>query len=378
MNNPKPSFNLSKLYIEPTNRCNINCRTCIRNVWDEPQGMMGEEVFSKIITGLRQFSSVPILFFGGMGEPLFHPNIIEMVRQAKKIGGKVELITNGTLLTKELSLALINAGLDMLWVSIDGATQESYADVHLGATLNKTLENLEQFTQARTEAGIYCECGPVPKSELGISFVAMKRNITDLPAVIEIARRFNAKRLLVSNVLPYTREMIDETLYKRVINIDSSKFLSLPRIDIDETTHLPLYQAISSSSGTFSGIGFMNSANHCQFIENDSAAINWNGDMSPCLPLLHDYVSYLSSLDGMGKHFSRHWHIGNIQEQTLLKLCTMKEHLAFRKRVQAFDFPFCYSCGGCDLITKNEEDCLGNEFPVCGGCLWAQGVIQCP
>jgi MoaA/NifB/PqqE/SkfB family radical SAM enzyme len=30
-----------------------------------------------------------------MGEPLFHPNIIEMVRQAKSLGSKVELITNG-------------------------------------------------------------------------------------------------------------------------------------------------------------------------------------------------------------------------------------------------------------------------------------------
>jgi hypothetical protein len=30
------------------------------------------------------------------------------------------------------------------------------------------------------------------------------------------------------------------------------------------------------------------------------------------------------------------------------------------------------------LLESNEEDCYGNTFPVCGGCLWAQGVIQCP
>ncbi|HBH13749.1 MAG TPA: hypothetical protein DDX29_11650 [Clostridiales bacterium] len=28
--------------------------------------------------------------------------------------------------------------------------------------------------------------------------------------------------------------------------------------------------------------------------------------------------------------------------------------------------------------SSNEKDCLKNEFPACGGCLWAQGVIQCP
>jgi MoaA/NifB/PqqE/SkfB family radical SAM enzyme len=378
MKRAQQQFELKKLYLEPTSRCNLNCRTCLRNVWDEPQGMMSENIFQKIIAGLRCFSPVPNIFFGGMGEPLFHPNIIEMVRQAKSLGSKVELITNGTLLTKELSLSLINAGLDVLWISLDGATPESYADVRLGAALDSVLENLSYFTEARTEAGIYCECGPVPRSDLGISFVAMKRNIADLPKVVEIARRFGAKRLLVTNVLPYTREMIDETLYNRVLNIDSSRFLSLPRIDIDETTNLPLYQAVSSSSGAFSGIGFQSGANHCQFIENGSAAISWNGGFSPCLPLLHNYTNYLSSLDGIGEHFSKHWHVGNIQKYDLIKLWNMPNHLAFRKRVQQFSFPLCYGCGGCDLIAKNEEDCLGNKFPVCGGCLWAQGVIQCP
>jgi hypothetical protein len=33
---------------------------------------------------------------------------------------------------------------------------------------------------------------------------------------------------------------------------------------------------------------------------------------------------------------------------------------------------------GCNLSETNEEACFGNPFPTCGGCLWAQGVIQCP
>ena len=30
------------------------------------------------------------------------------------------------------------------------------------------------------------------------------------------------------------------------------------------------------------------------------------------------------------------------------------------------------------ILDGNEEDCLGNVFPACGSCLWAQGLIQCP
>jgi bifunctional DNA-binding transcriptional regulator/antitoxin component of YhaV-PrlF toxin-antitoxin module len=87
----RPVTHLSKVYIEPTNRCNLECRTCIRNVWDEPLGQMRSETFSRIIGGLKVFSPPPTIFFGGFGEPLAHPAITEMVIQAKSLGGSVEM-----------------------------------------------------------------------------------------------------------------------------------------------------------------------------------------------------------------------------------------------------------------------------------------------
>jgi len=67
------------------------------------------------------------VFFGGFGEPLAHRRLVAMVGQAKALGSPVELITNGTLLTEAVSRRLIAAQLDVLWVSLDGATPESYA-----------------------------------------------------------------------------------------------------------------------------------------------------------------------------------------------------------------------------------------------------------
>jgi len=52
--------------------------------------------------------------------------------------------------------------------------------------------------------------------------------------------------------------------------------------------------------------------------------------------------------------------------------------IAFRERVRAFEFSPCTLCDGCLLSETNDEDCYGNPFPTCGGCLWAQGVVQCP
>jgi MoaA/NifB/PqqE/SkfB family radical SAM enzyme len=110
----QPLDHLAKVYVEPTNRCNLECRTCIRHGWDEPLGQMEEATFARIMDGLRTFSPPPTIFFGGFGEPLAHPHIVEMVAQAKALGGPVELITNGTLLTGEVSRRLIAAGLDLL------------------------------------------------------------------------------------------------------------------------------------------------------------------------------------------------------------------------------------------------------------------------
>ncbi len=74
----------------------------------------------------------------------------------------------------------------------------------------------------------------------------------------------------------------------------------------------------------------------------------------------------------------RRYEVGNVTSQDLHDLWNLPEYLSFRERVRKFDFSPCTFYGGCDLLERNEQDCFGNPFPTCGGCLWAQGVIRCP
>jgi len=382
LNIHRSPHHLAKLYIEPTNQCNLQCRTCIRNFWDEPLGKMSKAVFNRIIEGITAFTPLPeMVFFGGFGEPLFHPDIIDMITRVKKLGIAVELITNGTLLTRDLSLALIKAHLDRLWVSLDGATPESYTDIRLGAALPLVLENLAYFHKNDFEEGDILDCEhPVrnPLTKIGIEFVAMKRNIADLPAVINIGLGFEADRFLVTNVLPYSKEMIDETLYYNTVGLITPDYLRLPMIDMSEATHGPVYQAMLKHSGNWSGLNHEEVKYYCPFIRSGSGAIRWDGNISPCLPLMYSHTDYLGFL-GFEKHYTKHWVVGNIMDKSLLDLWNTPEHLIFRERVQDFsNFAPCITCGGCDLSESNEEDCMGNTFPTCGACLWAHGVIRCP
>jgi MoaA/NifB/PqqE/SkfB family radical SAM enzyme len=368
---------LAKLYIEPTNECNLTCRTCVRNVWQEPMGKMSDITFDRVIEGLRDFLPPPTVFFGGLGEPLHHPQIVEMVASAKQLGTHVELITNGTQLSPDLSRKLLEAGIDVLWVSIDGATPESYADIRLGAELPRVIENVTEFYRiVRTEGhGGGCVFIPRFTAQLGIEFVAMKRNIGDLPAVLRLGRRLGAKRFMVTNVMPYTAEMREEVLYTRVLWDSGYPRLSLPRIEESEITHGPLCGAMDSLNLTLAMHHPQMAVDRCPFIEGGAGAVGWDGSLSPCLPLLHSHVSFPLV---ERERFSRRWTIGNVTQRSLAELWHAPEHVAFRERVQTFDFSPCTRCGGCELMEKNEEDCFANAFPTCGGCLWAQGVVQCP
>ncbi len=378
----RPVTHLAKVYIEPTNACNLECRTCIRNIWEEPLGEMSQTTFAQIMEGLHQLSSPPTIFFGGLGEPLAHPNIVEMVAQAKALGSTVELITNGTLLSKKRSIELIEAGLDSLWVSLDGATPESYADVRLGAALPEVISNVASFQDARLGVRFYEYFVDYHlRPQIGIVFVAMKRNIKDLPAVIRLGSRLGAHQFLVTNVLPYTAEMYQEILYSRAsydgIYIPSpyGTSLNLPKIDINETTQEVFNQIMLSGHHLiFAGADLGEGNNRCPFIERGVMAIRWDGEVSPCLPLLHDQRIFMNEYERSLRRYS----VGNITKQDLNDLWNLPEYLAFRERVQKFDFSPCAFCGGCDLFESNEEDCFGSPFPACGGCLWAQGVIQCP
>ena len=370
----RPVTHLTKVYVEPTSACNISCRTCIRNNWDESVGRMSAETFGRILTSLQQLEAMPTLFFGGLGEPLFHKHTVDWIAQAHAAGARTELITNGTMLTEKRSRALIEAGLDLLWVSIDGASPESYADVRLGAELPKVIANLSRFRKLRPGSHH-------PRPGIGIAFVAMARNIDDLPEVLKIGRSVGAKHFSVSNVLPYTEDMQAEMLYtntlRNVTYMDSPWLpkLSLPRMDLDDKTQNAFVQALRSGSNvSFAGNSLGAANDVCNFIANGTLSIGWDGSVSPCWPLMHNHESYLH-----GKpHQSRRHVVGNVNEQDLLEIWLDEPYLTYRQKVQSFSFAPCTFCGGCDLSEDNEDDCFSNGFPACGSCLWAQGVIQCP
>lgn len=364
---------LNRLTIEPTSRCNLSCRTCIRNTWDEPMGDMDMGTFHRLAGQLGRFPHLEAVMFGGFGEPTAHPRILDMAREVKALGLRAEMTTNATLLDDAMIDGLLRERLDMLWISLDGTTEESFETIREGASFPRVLENIERLGRANGRGG--------HAIEIGIAFVVMKTNLRDVKHLDRLARTVGARRILVSHVLPYSEAMEKEMLCLQTLTLETFTFapgkteLSLPRIDVNNTTKDTLFSLLQGFENlTFMGNRIAVDSRRCRFIHERTSFVRWDGKVSPCMGLLHSHRTFLYGLERSVRSHA----FGDVLEGDLFEIWNSKDYANFREKVRAFGFSPCHVCGGCSLLEKNEEDCYGNTFPACGGCLWAQGIIQCP
>ena len=395
---------LKKLYIEPTTKCNLNCKMCFRHTWfDEPICHMEFEVFERILATMPE--SVETIFFGGMGEPLFHPRIMDMLAMASATGKKVQILTNGTMLSEEVIFGLIERKVHTLWVSLDNLEAvENHGEGHGHA--NKVLENLHLFNALRLRKE-----SPIA---LGIAFVATRSNVHQLALLPSFIGYYMVKEVNISNIYPSDQSAREQMLYNRALDHENGFGMSFNqlvtynsmyvpagseelagmvggmdlRLYLDPKVSMP-YMDVGIpevSKGLFGMLGDMNfrlfyndeeikrKVNHCRFIKNGMCFVRSDGNVAPCMALLHNGTTFIGIKDRTIYYRS----FGNVKKEGLEDIWNSHDYKAFRGKFDNFDFSPCIHCGHCELVEDNRQDCIGNEHPSCGACLWAEGVLSCP
>ena len=145
--------------IFPIYSCNFKCMYCLMAVDREKRGYMSDkneidlDLSKKCVDSLAEFpDKVKILRFSGVGEPLLHKDIVEMVRYAYGKVDKIEILTNASLLTKELSDSLIDAGLGKLFISIQGTSGGKYQIVSkINLDFNQFVTNIRYYYEHKKE-----------------------------------------------------------------------------------------------------------------------------------------------------------------------------------------------------------------------------------
>ena len=366
-----------KVYIELTTDCNMDCAMCIRHSWDEPAGTMSPETFDAVLAQLKELrggGERMMLNFSGFGEPMSHPRFFDLLARAKAGGFAVEVVTNGTLLDADAIERLIDLELDRIVVSLDGVGPGAAESLHAGSfpDVSARLRALHERRMMRKAA----------QPETHLMFVATRRNIHELPQLRQMAVVLGFSSILVTNLVPHTPELSDQILYEQCNTACRPRKGSRYHPLVD----LPVMDAGSAATDAVerlrgggahvrvNGADIAGASPRCRFVTEGRLAVGADGNVSPCLPLMHSHTYYFR---GQPKQVLA-YHVGNVNETPLPAIWAGAEYVAFRDRVREFAFSPCIDCGRCDLRQTNREDCSGDVFPRCGECLWAAGLVQCP
>jgi len=108
-----------KIYIEITNRCNLNCTFCPKNIRKNED--MTIEKFEYIINQIKDYTN--LIYLHVKGEPLIHPNINEILGICDKHNILVNLTTNGTLLKKNINILKNRKCLRQINISVHSSVE---------------------------------------------------------------------------------------------------------------------------------------------------------------------------------------------------------------------------------------------------------------
>jgi len=419
----------SKLFVEVTTRCNLRCAMCVKQAPGQGlvEGDMTGQTFARLAPA---FPYLDALVLNGIGEPLLHRGLEEFIGLAKRAmptSGWVGFQTNGQLLGRKRAESLVAAGVDRICISADAVAPDQLKALHGGARLGAIESAAEWLHDAADRCG--------RSVSLGLEFVAMRSNLHQLPELVRWAAGHGFGFLIVTHMLPYDKAMAGEAAFSptsdRALGIyrrwrdraaaqgvgferyfdtfmqmspspEDERAIHLVRSMIAEAVaqHVSLrvadllgfderrLQEVEDSFGSAKAIALQlgvdlqlpktvpTQVRRCEFVEDGSAFVSWDGDLHPCYFLWHRFQCHLAGL----VREVRPRTFGNVANQGILDIWNGDEWRMFRGDVTAYDFPFCYDCSlaMCDYVgdADFEQDCHVGKVP-CAACLWCTGPFQC-
>jgi putative metalloenzyme radical SAM/SPASM domain maturase len=419
----------AKLFVETTTRCNLRCPMCLKQRGDEEfrEGDMSVATFRRLLPAMPAIEAVVL---NGIGEPLLHPDLKDFIRISKERmngSGWVGFQSNGLLIDAPQACRLVEAGLDRICISVDAVSPEAFRNIRKGEEIADVERALEIFRGARKK------CHKTLK--IGVEFVLRRDNIGELGDTIRWAAFHGADFAIVTQLFPYHRDLVDLAVYDA--NLDASvallqKYIKIgDKEGIDIRHYFDVYMkyapsaaearimhlvdmmiaeatqqgvslnlrklfamdqswaeqaeaafAAAREAASHAGIELRlpeavpRSARRCEFVEEGSLFVSWDGDVHPCYFLWHHCHCFINGMEKIVKPRI----FGNLATRGVLDIWNDPAYVAFRQNVLRYDYPFCFNCSFalCDYVQGGdfEQDCYVNAEP-CGVCLWCMDIFNC-
>jgi radical SAM protein with 4Fe4S-binding SPASM domain len=181
------------LQVEVTSACNLRCAMCLvsyRTPVNKVDGAMPLALFRRLVDDLPDLDQVTLQ---GLGEPLLAPDLLAMIRYAKGRGVRVGFNSNAMLLSARRAEELVATGLDWLHISLDGADAATFEAIRSGASFTTVTANLAGLVRVKRRTG-----SAMPW--VRVVFVAMRRNVAGLAALVRLLAGIGVSELRVQNL----------------------------------------------------------------------------------------------------------------------------------------------------------------------------------
>ena len=317
---------IRELSVETVSSCNMKCIMCPREGFTRNHSqnvVMTDDVFDKILDYIKN-NNIKMVCICGTSEPLLDRKLTARIKRIKEVSSDtfVFFITNGRLLSPEVSRELGDAQLDAITVSFDGASKKTYEKIRVGSNYNKVLENISSFAKIN------------PSINLVVSCVVLKDVYPEMENFVQMFIEREIKAINFASMFSYCSE------YQKNLSMDKeivfSRARELKKQYMDKIT-------ISISDDSF--------YSRCMDGALQRVYIGASGLVSPCDQLHYAIFRMDHNSDGSSNHFA----LGSLKDSSLQELVSNKEYLDFVENLRRSKTrpKLCSNCPG---YTTYDED----------------------
>lgn len=293
----------TNITVETTAYCQLRCPACPTPVGlGRARGFFSTDLFEQLLSQVTW----PLngISFGWSGEPLMNRNLPALIAAANAAGVETYVSTNGLLLERDAE-ALLDAGLTVIRVCIDGINQEMAAKYRVGTDFAQVIRGVEKLIGRRQARG-----GRLPYTSL--QMLVTRQTEEHLDDFIALG----------------TRCGVDEVYFKS-FNIQLSEWLTEPQRQALAAEFLPSNPRFLRYTRDAAGQWVIRPelrATQCPEVTSGVTILH-TGEVVPCCE------------DFTGAHI-----LGNIRHQTLAEIWEGERYRKLRTCVQARELSLCRGC----------------------------------
>jgi len=169
-----------KIEVEHTTICNKKCIICEHTYWKEKSERLTLEQFKKIVD---QFPRLKWINITGEGTGFLNPDFLKIIEYLRSKDVSVNFVDEFDFLDEEKAKKLIELGVNCIWISMDGATKETYEKIKVGCDFEKAVNNIKMLLALKKQLH-----SPFPM--LCFRFVVNKLNYKEMPKMVELVHSF--------------------------------------------------------------------------------------------------------------------------------------------------------------------------------------------